>query len=42
MALTADRNVEFYTSQELIDVPVDDNVKIEVQKASIASVTRSS
>jgi hypothetical protein len=28
MALTADRNVEFYTSQELIDVPVDDNVKI--------------
>lgn len=28
MALTADRNVEFYTSQELIDMPVDDNVKI--------------
>ncbi len=28
MALTADRNVDFYTSQELIDLPVDDNVKI--------------
>ncbi len=28
MALTANRNVEFYTSQELIDIPVDDNVKI--------------
>lgn len=28
MALTADRNVEFYTSQELIDLPVDDNVRI--------------
>jgi hypothetical protein len=28
MALTADRNLEFYTSQELIDVPVEDNVRI--------------
>lgn len=28
MALTADRNVDFYTSQELIDLPVDDNVRI--------------
>jgi hypothetical protein len=28
MALTADRNLDFFTSQELIDLPVDDNVKI--------------
>lgn len=28
MALSADRNVSFYTSQELIDIPVADNVKI--------------
>ncbi|MEW6250259.1 MAG: hypothetical protein AB1716_06410 [Planctomycetota bacterium] len=28
MGLTADRNVQFYASQELIDLPVDDNVKI--------------
>jgi hypothetical protein len=28
MALTTDRNVDFYSSQELIDLPVDDNVKI--------------
>ncbi|MFH1745669.1 MAG: hypothetical protein ABIG44_01360 [Planctomycetota bacterium] len=28
MALTADREVTLYTSQELIDLPVDDNVKI--------------
>jgi hypothetical protein len=28
MALTTDRSVEFYSSQELIDLPVDDNVKI--------------
>jgi len=28
MALTADRNVEFYVSQELVDIPVDDNLKI--------------
>jgi len=28
MALTADREVVFYASQELIDFPVDDNVKI--------------
>jgi len=28
MALTANRNVDFYASQELIDLPVDDNVVI--------------
>ena len=28
MALTANRDLKFYASQELIDVPVDDNVKI--------------
>lgn len=28
MALTTDRNVDFYTSQELIDIPADDNVRI--------------
>ncbi len=28
MALTADRDVKFYTSHELIDLPVNDNVKI--------------
>lgn len=28
MALTADRNLDFYASQELIDLPVDDNVRI--------------
>ncbi|HPM25429.1 MAG TPA: hypothetical protein PLP66_16080 [Phycisphaerae bacterium] len=28
MALTANRNVEFYSSQELIDLPVDDNARI--------------
>lgn len=28
MALTADREVEFFATQELIDVPVDDNVVI--------------
>jgi hypothetical protein len=28
MALSANREVKFYTSQELIDVPVDDNVNI--------------
>lgn len=28
MALTADREIVFYTSQELIDIPVDDNVTI--------------
>jgi hypothetical protein len=28
MALTADRNVNFYASPELVDIPVDDNVKI--------------
>ncbi len=28
MALTADRNVDFYASQELIDLPVDDNAVI--------------
>ena len=28
MALTADREVQFYASQELIDIPVDDNVVI--------------
>lgn len=28
MALTADRDVRFYTSQELIDLPVQDGVRI--------------
>jgi hypothetical protein len=28
MALTADRELEFYASQELVDIPVDDDVKI--------------
>lgn len=28
MALTADREVQFFASQELIDIPVDDNVTI--------------
>jgi hypothetical protein len=28
MALTADRNVSFYVSQELIELPVDDNIVI--------------
>jgi hypothetical protein len=28
MALTVDRNVEFYASEELVDFPVKDNVKI--------------
>lgn len=28
MALTADREVEFFATQELIDMPVDDNVVI--------------
>lgn len=28
MALTADRSLDFYASQELIDLPVDDNVKV--------------
>jgi len=28
MALTADRNLEFYASQELVDIPVDDNVTV--------------
>jgi hypothetical protein len=28
MALTADREVQFYAAQELIDVPVDDNVVV--------------
>jgi hypothetical protein len=28
MALTANREVKFYASQELIDVPVDDNVNV--------------
>lgn len=28
MALTADRDVEFYTSQELVDIPINDDVKV--------------
>lgn len=28
MPLTADRDVKFYASQELIDLPIDDNIKI--------------
>jgi hypothetical protein len=28
MALTADRELEFFASQELADIPVDDNVKV--------------
>ena len=28
MALTADRELKFFASQELIDLGVDDNVKI--------------
>jgi hypothetical protein len=39
MALTADRNVKFYTSQELIDVPVDDSVKL--YKGALVGYNRS-
>jgi hypothetical protein len=28
MALSADRELEFFASQELVDIPVDDNVKV--------------
>jgi uncharacterized protein YwlG (UPF0340 family) len=28
MALTTDRDLDFYASQELIDIPVDDNIKV--------------